>query len=269
MKFELRNITVGGCCGSGIWIDAANNSVQLSQCFVNGGKRGGYAYRVNGNCTVICCTGAHGYDVTVYSSSYTLENKLIRSDFNFITNHFEGYSNAGLVMGYGLAILTRCKFIAGDDNCKTFNHHIIFSDSIYDVVHLFDCEFTANTGVVSNTGADISVELLSHSIINYSSKKITMKARNNDVVVNVPQIHTSYTYNSPALCFNNVNIDNMKYFFLDNKKHMSGNKPPTSGDYKKGDIIYNTNPTQGGYIGWTCIQDGTPGTWKGFGLIEP
>lgn len=43
---------------------------------------------------------------------------------------------------------------------------------------------------------------------------------------------------------------------------------PTDGTWTKGDIIYNSNPTAGSYIGWVCTSDGTPGTWKGFGLIS-
>ena len=43
---------------------------------------------------------------------------------------------------------------------------------------------------------------------------------------------------------------------------------PTLGTYTKGDIIHNTNPVAGGYAGWICTVAGTPGTWKGFGLIE-
>ena len=35
----------------------------------------------------------------------------------------------------------------------------------------------------------------------------------------------------------------------------------------KGDIVYNTAPTPGGYLGWVCTVTGTPGTWKPFGLI--
>ncbi len=39
---------------------------------------------------------------------------------------------------------------------------------------------------------------------------------------------------------------------------------------KKGDIVYNTSPTSGGYVGWVCVEgDGTAlGTWKGFGTIQ-
>lgn len=44
--------------------------------------------------------------------------------------------------------------------------------------------------------------------------------------------------------------------------------PPVSDTYSVGSIVYNTNPTAGGYIGWVCMAAGTPGIWKGFGAIE-
>jgi Putative flagellar system-associated repeat len=47
-----------------------------------------------------------------------------------------------------------------------------------------------------------------------------------------------------------------------------GDAIPTVGTYVKGDILYNSNPSTGSYIGWTCITAGTPGTWKQFGLIK-
>ncbi|AXN39867.1 hypothetical protein [Peribacillus butanolivorans] len=47
-----------------------------------------------------------------------------------------------------------------------------------------------------------------------------------------------------------------------------GTAAPTVGTWKRGRKVYNATPTAGGYEGWVCIADGTPGTWKGFGLIE-
>lgn len=44
--------------------------------------------------------------------------------------------------------------------------------------------------------------------------------------------------------------------------------PPTFGFWNKCDVVHNTNPVAGGYLGWTCITEGTPGTWKGFSLIQ-
>lgn len=43
---------------------------------------------------------------------------------------------------------------------------------------------------------------------------------------------------------------------------------PSSGTWNVGDVVYNTSPASGGYIGWVCTTAGTPGTWKTFGLIS-
>jgi len=42
---------------------------------------------------------------------------------------------------------------------------------------------------------------------------------------------------------------------------------PTTETWRRGDIVYNTAPSSGGYVGWVCTAAGTPGTWKAFGLI--
>ena len=52
------------------------------------------------------------------------------------------------------------------------------------------------------------------------------------------------------------------------KKLSVGAEVPTEGNYNKGDIIYNTDPTAGGWIGWVCVESGNPGNWKKFGAIE-
>lgn len=48
---------------------------------------------------------------------------------------------------------------------------------------------------------------------------------------------------------------------------MYGSAPPTTGTWNTGDMVWNTSPAAGGYIGWVCVAGGTPGTWKGFGAI--
>ncbi|MFJ7991195.1 glycosyl hydrolase family 28-related protein [Peribacillus frigoritolerans] len=45
-------------------------------------------------------------------------------------------------------------------------------------------------------------------------------------------------------------------------------KAPTTGTYSQGSICYNTMPKAGGEIGWICVEDGTPGIWKSYGVIE-
>lgn len=47
-----------------------------------------------------------------------------------------------------------------------------------------------------------------------------------------------------------------------------GTSAPTTATWGVGDIIYNTAPTSGGYVGFVCVSAGTPGTWKTFGAIS-
>ena len=44
---------------------------------------------------------------------------------------------------------------------------------------------------------------------------------------------------------------------------------PAAGVYYVGDVVYNSGVAAGEYIGWICTVAGEPGTWKGFGVIEP
>jgi len=44
---------------------------------------------------------------------------------------------------------------------------------------------------------------------------------------------------------------------------------PVAGTWARGDIVFNSTPSAGGYIGWVCVTAGTPGTWKAFGAIVP
>jgi len=43
---------------------------------------------------------------------------------------------------------------------------------------------------------------------------------------------------------------------------------PVAGTWVKGDIVLNSNATDGYFAGWVCTAAGTPGTWTTFGLIS-
>jgi len=53
-----------------------------------------------------------------------------------------------------------------------------------------------------------------------------------------------------------------------NTKHERLSNTPESGNYQKGDVVWNTDPKPTGFVGWVCIREGTPGEWKGFGQIS-
>ena len=42
---------------------------------------------------------------------------------------------------------------------------------------------------------------------------------------------------------------------------------PSGGEFNKGDIIWNSEPATGSYVGWICIKSGNPGSWEPFGKI--
>jgi hypothetical protein len=42
---------------------------------------------------------------------------------------------------------------------------------------------------------------------------------------------------------------------------------PTAGSYNEGDIVWNIEPKMNTYVGWVCIQTGSPGIWAPFGKI--
>ena len=46
-----------------------------------------------------------------------------------------------------------------------------------------------------------------------------------------------------------------------------GTSAPSSGEFNKSDIVWNTNPTVGQYVGWICVKSGNPGLWEPFGKI--
>lgn len=57
---------------------------------------------------------------------------------------------------------------------------------------------------------------------------------------------------------------NMK---MGNRLFANGDTMPTTGQYQKGDIVWNSNPKEDAFVGWICIAGGTPGTWRPFGKI--
>lgn len=63
------------------------------------------------------------------------------------------------------------------------------------------------------------------------------------------------------------NFYDQRTYLPQRKISVSGSIPIYS-NWSVGDIVYNSNPTAGSYVGWICVTAGSPGAWKGFGLIQ-
>jgi hypothetical protein len=55
---------------------------------------------------------------------------------------------------------------------------------------------------------------------------------------------------------------------FNDKIHLSGREPPQGGAFNEGDIMWNSDPQPGKFVGWVCTRAGNPGLWSGFGRIE-
>jgi hypothetical protein len=64
-----------------------------------------------------------------------------------------------------------------------------------------------------------------------------------------------------------VNFETSGNIRFANRLFAVGTRAPESGSFRKGDIVWNSNPVETGYVGWVCVTDGTPGIWRGFGQI--
>jgi len=56
--------------------------------------------------------------------------------------------------------------------------------------------------------------------------------------------------------------------YVIDKRHIERSAAPVAGDWIRGDIVYNSAPAAGGFLGWCCVTSGTPGTWKTWGVIS-
>jgi hypothetical protein len=63
-------------------------------------------------------------------------------------------------------------------------------------------------------------------------------------------------------------LETQGFFSARQKRITYGTAAPTSETWAVGDLCYNTTPAAAGYVGWVCVTAGTPGTWKGFGVIQ-
>lgn len=92
------------------------------------------------------------------------------------------------------------------------------------------------------------------------------------------KLYNKTSANNPVLGIYDASGTNLESYitavgevqYRNNVKHFHGTyiAPPTSGTWTRNTVLWRNNPSAGQYIGWVCVMGGTPGTWKGFGMIE-
>ena len=96
-----------------------------------------------------------------------------------------------------------------------------------------------------------------------NTTRLTVKA-NGTVVIGTPGTDTGRVnlYGKLGVGVTNVDEDvslsTSGPIKIQNKKMQTGVSSPDSGNYRQGDIVWNTNPKPTGWVGWICIREGTP-----------
>jgi len=91
-------------------------------------------------------------------------------------------------------------------------------------------------------------------------------ASNDEIIIGNPNFgRRSVKIFGPIATTSDLTVDGA--VTLNNKKFTKGDHAPTQGQFNKGDIQWNENPVESGYVGWVCVASGTPGQWLPFGAI--
>jgi len=142
--------------------------------------------------------------------------------------------------------------------------------SVDGIATLKTLEFTDGTKnvIIDKTGVgsftDITIKSAGHEALYADAHEINIgdRALTNRPIKVFGLLSVGISNPDPSLQFA-VNGD----VAIGGKKFTNANQAPTIGTWSQGDICWNTTPLPSSFIGWVCIQTGSPGTWAGFGLI--
>lgn len=181
---------------------------------------------------------------------------LLRASADFINNYIETTNDY-------------CLQMINTSNCNIINN--TFKNGY------LNCRATENLLIKNNCFINSSSDTL--GVITVFANDSTQ--RNNVTIVDniIKATNSAYgiyianVYNNVLLQNNSVSNTTNKLYLassllnvrnLDFRKYVSSSNTVPTGASSVGDLVYNSNPTAGGYIGWVYTSNG----WKGYGLIS-
>jgi len=130
-----------------------------------------------------------------------------------------------------------------------------------------DAEFIIDTeGKTATLGTYTTTDL---EVITDNTRRIVISATGKVTIGNDADSRTTVkgklgvNVNNPT-----ADIETAGPVSFEGKRFEVGASAPTSGSYRLGDIVWNSQPRPTGYVGWICTKEGTPGVWKTFGPIS-
>lgn len=124
---------------------------------------------------------------------------------------------------------------------------------------------TFNANQLATTSKDFTLVADGEKIIskdNLGNLALGDKDRTDRVISAYGKLSVNVTNPDPEA---ELQVDGMVMF--GGKKFINAARTPDAGVWTKGDITWNSQPEDTGFIGWVCITGGKPGVWKPFGYI--
>lgn len=203
------------------------------------------------------------YSMTPYSRNYNLEN---------ITRNLETltFGSTRDVWTTGLIPLGNNPFgIFFNSDASIFRVKVTF--------YLSDgTQYTGSEPIGNNlvSSTFLSWNLTSNAYITSSNRNNLQVAIGNPGTTGISFVSFRiYNSTSGEISFAKIRVKKNKAVLLNipvltENKELTSTTAPTSGEWQEGDRIYSSVPNTTGYLGWICINSGTPGTWIPFGSIN-
>ena len=219
------------------------------------------------NCNSISIMGWDAEGAYINGSDYSYMN------FNNVTGTLSGFTGIGNTLNSAVGQFV-CWFLI------TNNSNITISGVNTKFAGTNSLTFTGGSGTsgdvatvrcIAGSNATIISSTLNAPYNGYPTNRYSIYSSGGNITLidsiwdNQYQIPTRIV--SGNVISTNI-IATTNFQFVGAQSYYSGSAAPTTGTYNQGDVVFNTAPTSGGYIGWVCTAAGTPGTWKTFGLIS-
>ena len=144
----------------------------------------------------------------------------------------------------------------GTGQSLTFNNGLTLSGPTNSIT--FDSNaIKATNGFAVEVDGEPEISVSSNGNISIGNRHNT-----NRTVSVFGQLSVGVRHPDPGVSF--VTVGTMSFA---GKKFITGDAVPTTGQFNKGDICWNSDPKTSDYVGWVCVMAGDPGQWEPFGGI--
>ncbi|MFJ8246321.1 right-handed parallel beta-helix repeat-containing protein [Peribacillus asahii] len=295
----IENVVIENCTNYGITIESENENVTLQNVISISNAKSGIALTSSSTRRVrvinVTCekNSEHGIYISNHSGT-SIEELLIIAPIcrnNLKTgiwgSHFDHSQIIGGVISNNLK---EGIFLQNQKGSKLTS--ITVQNNGFEGIRLSNCEGTSIIGADISDNAGVGTNKVGIRIHNLSKNCMVIGSTIKNV--NTSNQINAINVNADGCVFENNDLKgnggtdvvigtgfatriNGYYYtsdisgsvpIQDNVRKFQGASPPKSGSFKRGDIVENLSPSAGGFSGWICISDGTPGKWKGYGLIQ-